>query len=89
MTQTGSPKQVIFGHDSLEIANIFTGNTIVKGTANHASKPYEFSHFEQFSEPVHSQQPLVREGKNISSTSSTVSTSIVDPVVLERILHRG
>ena len=34
-----------------------------------------------FSEPVHSQQPLAREGKNISSTSFVVSTSIVEPIV--------
>ena len=34
-----------------------------------------------FSEPVHSQQPLARKGKNISSTSFAVSTSIVDPAV--------
>ena len=36
----------------------------------------------QFSELVHSQQPLTREGKNISSTSFAVCTSIVDPGVL-------
>ena len=34
-----------------------------------------------FSEPVHSQQPLARKGKNISSTSFAVSTSIEDPTV--------
>ena len=34
-----------------------------------------------FSEPMHSQQPLAREGKNISSTSFVVSTSIVDLAV--------
>ena len=80
MTHTSSPKRVIFGHDSLEITDISTGNIIVKGDANHASKAYEFSHFMPFSEPVHSQQPLAREGKNISSTSFAVST-IVDLAV--------
>ena len=49
MTHTGSPKGVIFGLDSMEITNISTGNIIVKGAANHASKAYEFSHFLPFS----------------------------------------
>ena len=53
----------------------------MKGVANHASKAYEFSHFMPFSELVHSQQPLAREGKIISSTSFASSTSIADPVV--------
>ena len=30
-------------------------------------------------EPVHSQQPLAREGKNIASTSFAASTSTADP----------
>ena len=81
MTHIGPPKRVIFGPDLVEITGISTGNIIAKGAANHASKKYEFSHFMPFSEPVHSQQPLAREGKNISSTSFAVSTSIVDPVV--------
>ena len=34
-----------------------------------------------FSEPVHSQQPLAREGKRISSTSFAFSTSIDDLAV--------
>ena len=42
----------------------------------------QFSHFMPPSELVHSQQPLAREGKNISSTSFVVSTSIADPTVL-------
>ena len=49
----------------MEIIDISTRNIIVKGVAKHASKAYEFSHFMPFSEPVHSQQPLAREGKNI------------------------
>ena len=40
---------------------------------------HEFSHFMPPSEPVHSQQPLAREGKIIASTSFTASTSIADP----------
>ena len=40
---------------------------------------YELSHFLSFLEPVHSQQPLAREGKIISSASFEASTSIVDP----------
>ena len=69
---------MIFGPDSVEITYISTGDIIAKGVANHA---YEFSHFMTFSEPVHSQQPLAREGKNIPSTSFVVSTSIVEPAV--------
>ena len=76
MTHTGSPKQVIFGPNSVKIIDISTGNIIAKGAANNASKAYEFSHFLPFSEPVHSQLPLERGGKNIPSTSFTVSTSI-------------
>ena len=53
----------------------------MKIAANHASKAYEFSHFMPFSEPVHSQQPLAREGKIISSTSFVASTSIADSAV--------
>ena len=70
-----------FGLDSVEIIDISTRNIIGKGARNHASKAYEFSHFMPFSEPVHSQQPLERECKNIPSTSFPVSTSIVEPVV--------
>ena len=81
MTHTGSPKRVIFDPDSVEIIDISTGNIIAKGVANHASKANEFSHFMPFSEPVHSQLPLEREGKNIPSTSFAVSTSIAEPVV--------
>ena len=79
MTHTGSPKRVIFGLDSVEITDISTGNIIAKGVANHASKTYEFSHLMPPSEPVHSQQPLVREGKIISSASFAASTSIAYP----------
>ena len=81
MTHTCSPKRVIFGPDSVEITDISTRNIIAKGVANHASKAYEFSHFMPFSKPVHSQQPLAREGKSISSTYFAVSTSIADPAV--------
>ena len=79
MIHTGSPKQVIFGLDSMEITDISTRSIIEKGTANHASRAYEFSHFMAPSEPVHSQQPPVREGKIITSTSFTASTNILDP----------
>ena len=65
----------------MDITNISIGNIIAKGAANHASKAYEFSHFMPFSEPVHSQQRLAREGKNISSASFAVSTTIVNPAV--------
>ena len=81
MTHIISPKRVIFGPDSVEITNISTGNIIAKGVANHSSKAYNFSHFIPFSEPVHSQKPLAREGKIISSTSFAASTSIADPAI--------
>ena len=79
MTHTGSPKRFMFGPDSVEITDISTGNIIEKGVANHASKEYEFSHFIPPSKLVHSQQPLAREGKIISSASFAASTSIADP----------
>ena len=82
MTHTGSPKQVIFGPNLVEITYISTRNIIEKGVANNSSKSYEFSHFMPPSEPMHSQQPLAREGKNISSTSFAVFTSIADPTLL-------
>ena len=63
----------------MEITDISNGNIIAKGVANHASKAYDFSNFMPFLEPVHSQQPLVGEGKIIASTSFLASTSIVDP----------
>ena len=68
--------------DAIISIDIYIGNIIAKGVASHASKAYEFSHFMPFSELVYSQHPLAREGKNISSTSFAVSTSIANPVVL-------
>ena len=70
---------MIFGLESVEIIDISTGNITTKGVAKHASKAYEFSHFMSPSEPVHSQQPLAREGKIIGSTSFLASTSITNP----------
>ena len=76
MAHTGSPKQVIFGLESVEITDISTRNIIAKGVANHASKAYDFSHFFSFSELVHSQLPLERGGKKILYTSFVVFTGI-------------
>ena len=45
MTHTGSPKRDTFDSNSVEITEKTTGNLIVKGFTNHASKAYEFSHF--------------------------------------------
>ena len=45
MTHTGSPKQVVFGPDSVEITKISTADIIEKGIVDHASKAYIFSHF--------------------------------------------
>ena len=68
MTHIGPPKQVLFGLDSVDISDISTRNLIEKGVANHASKVYEFSHFLLSSDPVQTQQPFERGGKNILST---------------------
>ena len=62
----------------MEIIDISTGNIIAKGAANHSSNAYEFSHFLLFLEPVHSQLPLEKGGKNILSTPFAVSTSILE-----------
>ena len=70
-----------FGPNSVEITYISIGNIIAKGAANHASKAYEFSHILSFLEPVHSQLPLERRGKNILSNFFAVSTSIAELVV--------
>ena len=37
-THTGSPKQVVFGHDSVEITKISTRELLAKGIYDHASK---------------------------------------------------
>ena len=73
---------MIFGPDSMEITYISTGNIIVKGAANHASKAYEFSHFLQFFRTNAFLATIERGGKKIPSTSFVVYTSIVEPIVL-------
>ena len=80
MTHIGSPKQVVFGPDLVEISNISTRNIIAKGVAKHASKEYELSHFPPYSSPVQSQQPFKREGKN------SLSSPFVDNDILSKIL---
>ena len=52
MNHTSSPKKVVFGPDSVDIIEISTGKTIVKGIVYHASKAYAFSHFMPYSSPV-------------------------------------
>ena len=79
MKHTGSPKQVVFGPESVDILNISTGNTIAKGVANHASKSYEFSHFLRYSHPAHYQLSFERVGKTIISihfTYDNISISV-------------
>ena len=58
MTHIGSPKQVVFGPDSVEITDILTEKIIAKGVAIHASKAYAFSHFMPYSNPVQTQLPF-------------------------------
>ena len=55
MTHISSPKQVVFGFESVEISDISTGKIIANGVANHASKAYEFSQFLPYSDPIQSQ----------------------------------
>ena len=64
-------KKMVFGHDLVEISDISTGNIIVKGVANHASKEYEFSHLLSYSDLVQSQLPFERGGKTIVPTPFT------------------
>ena len=65
MTNIGSPKQVVFGPNSVAISDISTVKIIEKGVAYHASKAYKFSHFLPNSYPMHSQLPFKREVKFI------------------------
>ena len=58
MTHTRSPKNVVFGPDSVEMTYISTGNIIAKGVVDHASKAYAFSHFMPYSNPVQTQLPF-------------------------------
>ena len=58
MTHMGSPKRVVFGPDAVDISDISTGNIIVKGVTDHASKAYELSHFMPYSYIVQAQLPF-------------------------------
>ena len=79
MEHTSSPKRVVFGSNSVDISYISTGNLIVKGVANHASKAYEFSHFLPYSAPAQSQEPFERGGIN------SLSSPFVDNDMLSNI----
>ena len=83
MTHTGSPEQVVFGLDLVEISNISTGNIIMKGVAKHASKAYEFLDFLPYSSPVQSQQPFEREGNNSLSPPFADNDMLSNILVLE------
>ena len=66
MSHTGSPKQVVFGPDSIEITNISTGDIVMKGIVDHASKAYVFSHFMPYTVPAQPQLLFeVNKGINI------------------------
>ena len=49
MTHAGSPKQVFFSPNEVEISDIANGRVIAKGLVDHGSKFYRFSHFMPFS----------------------------------------
>ena len=51
MTHIGSPKNVIFSLDEVDITKISSAKFIAKGVANHTSKVYMFSHFLPYSNP--------------------------------------
>ena len=78
MTYTGFPKQVLFGPDSVEITNISTREIVVKGTADHASKAYYFSHFIPFSVPTSSQLPF-KDDEGIKIPSLPIAVSVLNP----------
>ena len=78
MTHTSFPKQVLFGPDSVEITNISTGDIVVKGIDDHASKEYYFPHFLPFLVPASSHLPFeVDEGINIPSLP--IAVSVLNP----------
>ena len=52
MTHIGSPKQVVFGPDSMQITKISTRELVAKGIVDHASKAYIFSHFIPYTVPA-------------------------------------
>ena len=51
MTYTGSPNNIIFSLDDVEITNILNGKFIEKGVVYHTSMVYKFSHFLLYSNP--------------------------------------
>ena len=74
MTHTGSPKQVVFGLDSVEITKISTGELVEKEIVDHASKAYIFSHFMPYTVPESPQLSFkYDEGINIPSLPIAVS----------------
>ena len=51
MTQTGSPKKLVFSPNEVEISDIANGRVIAKGFLDHSSRFYRFSHLMPFSNP--------------------------------------
>ena len=51
MTHTRSPKKVFFSSNEVEIYDIANGRVITKGSLDHSSKVYRFSHFIPFFSP--------------------------------------
>ena len=51
MTYIGSPKQVVFSPNEVEITEIWNGKVIEKCVFDHTSKVYKFSHFIPYSNP--------------------------------------
>ena len=79
MTHTDSPKQVLFGSDSVEITKISTGDIVMKGIVDHSSKAYIFSHFMPYIVLASPQLPFeADEGINIPSLPIVVPVSIPD-----------
>ena len=79
MTHTDTPKQVVFGPDSVEITKISTGELVAKGIDDHGSKAYIFSHFMPYTVPTSPKLSFeADEGVNIPSLPITVSILNLD-----------
>ena len=51
MTHNGSPREVVFTLNDVEISEILNHGVIAKGFVDHSSNVYKFTHFMSFSIP--------------------------------------
>ena len=78
MTHTGSPKQVVFGPDSVEITNISIRETVAKGIVDHASNEYTFSHSMPYTVPAQPQL-LFKADEGINIPSLLIADTVLLP----------